>query len=315
MRGKQGLAITWILLLALGSVAGCGAPIDPNTGDQPMASENTPSSPAMAGSQPQQPAQSSPSVQPTPQNPPTMPTVLPAQDPFPAITLPAIQFDRYHTQQEIASYFQAVAAALPGLAEVQVLGKSQQGRDVVCLVLNATGKASPPAIFFNGTHHGDEKSSTEVTLALVGQLLGHRAEEGVRKTLLTYALYFLPIVNPDGQKTADNDLFYTLSKSAAEAMGFDTYLQSYNDYPTQGEYVDYAYMRDKTLAITVEVSTQKAPGAGSLAGIVHKSFLGTMAFVQGVGGYDGASLTPEPETEIHYGSFAASAVYNSERLE
>jgi len=138
MRSNKGLAIPKFALLTLAAAMGCGGSVVSNAGDQPLASETTPSNPAAAGSLPQTSVPGSPGVDPAPQvpSPSTVPAVPPGQDPIPAVALPPIQFDRYHTQQEIASYFQAVAAALPDLAKVQVLGKSQQGRDVFCLVLN-----------------------------------------------------------------------------------------------------------------------------------------------------------------------------------
>jgi hypothetical protein len=79
--------------------------------------------------------------------------------------LPPIDFLAYHDQPWIENYLQAVAAALPAIAEYKVLGQSGQGRYLPYLVINATCQASPSAVLTNGTHHGDEPSSTESVLA------------------------------------------------------------------------------------------------------------------------------------------------------
>ncbi|HEX7599668.1 MAG TPA: M14 family zinc carboxypeptidase, partial [Polyangia bacterium] len=113
--------------------------------------------------------------------------------------LPAIDFSNYHSQQQIEDYLRAVAAALPTLAQYRVLGQSVQGRDVAYLILNATCQASPPALLANGTHHGDEPSSTEAALAIPDYLLRKSATDpSVRNLLQGFAFYVLPLVNPDG---------------------------------------------------------------------------------------------------------------------
>ena len=45
--------------------------------------------------------------------------------------LPPIDFLAYHNQQQIEGYLQAVAAALPAIAQYKVLGQSGQGRDLL----------------------------------------------------------------------------------------------------------------------------------------------------------------------------------------
>jgi len=83
-------------------------------------------------------------------------------------------------------------------------------------------------------------------------------------------------------RTNDQDTFYTLSKATAQAMGMTQYLQSYYDYPTRGEFIDYVYMAHGTLALTFEVSAQGNPPASQLAGVVRRSVNGAMTFMRGV---------------------------------
>ncbi len=117
------------------------------------------------------------------------------------IDFPDISFDHYHSQEEIAAYLRAVAEAAPGLVSFEVLGASELGREVAVVAIDATGLDNPPAMYANGTHHGDEKCSTETALALIDHLLRYRNDGEVAQLLSGYAIYIQPLVNPDGHAT------------------------------------------------------------------------------------------------------------------
>jgi hypothetical protein len=272
--------------------------------------------------------------------------------------LPPISFAAYHSQQQIEDYLQAVAATFPAIATYKVNGKSVQSRYIPYLIINATCQASPPAIFANGTHHGDEPSSTESVLAIPDYLLRNSATDASLRSLLeTYAFYVLPLVNPDGfalntrenadgldinrdysyplrsdaesfqtveaqhmkslqesvgfraaiayhsgaqevlwpwcytgDDTVDGEFFTAAGQKTAQAMNFAIYQQSYDDYPTQGEYIDFAYWKSNTLAATFEVSTDKTPSVASLASVVDSACKGTFAWIQAVSDRDHGSL-------------------------
>ncbi len=124
--------------------------------------------------------------------------LVPTSDAAPPAPLPAIGFDHYHSQEEIAEYLRAVAEARPQTVTFEVLGASYEGREIAYVRIDETGAADPPTIFVNGTHHGDEKSSTEATLAIIDYLLGADDDPDVTAVLGSYAVYVLPLVNPDG---------------------------------------------------------------------------------------------------------------------
>jgi hypothetical protein len=299
--------------------------------------------------------------------------------------LPAIDFltDR-HDQQWIESYLKAVASAFPSIAAYKVLGKSGQGRDLPYLIINATCRASPPAILANGTHHGDEPASTEAALAIPDFLLRmSTTDASVRSLLQTYAFYVLPLVNPDGfaldtrenaagldinrdysypgrsdvdsfktveaglvkslhdsvgfraaiayhsgaqevlwpwcytaDATVDGGFFTAAGQKTAQAMNFAIYQQSYDDYPTQGEYIDFAYWKNHTLAVTFEVSTVKAPSAALLAGVVDGACKGTVAWVQAVSDHDNGRLHALSATAVVRRRFPFTAPFDgTNRLE
>ena len=298
--------------------------------------------------------------------------------------LPAIDFLGYHDQPWIESYLQALAAALPAIAQYKVLGQSGRGRDLPYLVINATCQASPPAVFTNGTHHGDEPASTESVLAIPNYLLRKSTTDtAVRDLLAAYAFYVLPLVNPDGfalhtrenadgadinrdysypgrgdadsfktvearlvkslqesvgfhaaiafhsgaqeviwpwcytgDATADAGFFMAAGQKTAQAMSFTIYQQSYDDYPSEGEYIDFAYWRSHSLAATFEVSTVKTPSVASLAGVVDGSCKGTAAWIQAVNDHDKGSLHGLPGTPAERRRFPLTAPFDgTNRLE
>ena len=299
-------------------------------------------------------------------------------------SLPPISFVTYHDQLQIETYLRSVASALPAIATYKVLGQSVQGRDLPYLIMNATCQASPPAIFANGTHHGDEPASTEAVLAIPDYLLRKSTTDASVQSLLeTYAFYVLPLVNPDGfalntrenaagvdinrdysyplrsdadsfktvearlvkglqesvgfhaavayhsgaqeviwpwcytgDATLDAGFFTAAGQKTAQAMNFTIYQQSYDDYPTQGEYIDFAYWRNHTLPATFEVSTNKAPSKDLLAGVVDSACKGMIAWVQAVNDHDKGSLHSVPATAAARRRFPLTAPFDgTNRLE
>lgn len=275
-------------------------------------------------------------------------------------TAQAIDFDRYHSLNEIDQYLKETAETHPDIVHYVRLGTSEQGRVIAYVVISKSDPAQVPALYFNGTHHGDEKSSTEGILALIDHLLKNREDPQVAHLLTRYAVYLQPLVNPDGhaahtrgdaqgrdpnrdyayplrsesgsfkiagirlvkelvdrirprasaayhsgmegvlwpwahssERTADQDLLYTLSKNAATAMGFTTYVQSYYDYETHGEYIDYVYWKHHTLGVTFEVSQVATPEAAQLSRVVANSVMGAMQLMHDVAAHDTRALLVE----------------------
>jgi predicted deacylase len=267
----------------------------------------------------------------------------------------AMDFGRYHTQDEINQILHDYATQSPELVTFHQLGTSEQGREISYDVVGTN--AALPAIFLNGTHHGNEPSSTESILGVLDHLVTQRGSPDVAQLLAHYRIFLLPLVNPDGhaantredpegrdpnrdysypgrsdqdsfkigfiglmkglvdqvkfraavayhsgmtgvlwpwcytsEAAPDRDVFYTLSQAAATAMGMDYFVQSYDDYETEGEFIDYAYMKYKTLAVTFEVSEALRPDEADLAAVVDAAVNGTMAFMKGVEAHDAKRL-------------------------
>lgn len=92
-----------------------------------------------------------------------------------------------------------------------------------------------------------------------------------------------------GEVTSDDAFFIAAGEQTSQAMDFTIYQQSYDDYPTQGEYIDYAYWKTHTLAATFEISDDKTPQATSLAAVVDTTWKGTVAWLQMVNSKNGGS--------------------------
>jgi predicted deacylase len=257
-----------------------------------------------------------------------------------------LTFDRYHSQTFISQYLRQVAKTYPEIAQFRRLGKSQEGREIALLVLSQDPHQDKPAIYLNGTHHGNEKASTEATLGMIHYLVTKRHDLTIRHLLQRYAIFIQPLVNPDGharnsrfdargrdpnrdyahperpaddafnlvetrlvrqllrqhrfigsaayhsgveavlwpwcysrQPSADHQVFRSLGRIIAEAMAIPQYTQSYYDYHTEGEFIDYAYMQHGTYAMTFEVSEALNPRLSDLSRIVNRAIRGTLAFM------------------------------------
>jgi predicted deacylase len=114
---------------------------------------------------------------------------------------------------------------------------------------------------------------------------------------ITYHSGALEVIWPwcyTGDATTDDAFFASAGQRSADAMSFTVYQQSYYDYASQGEYIDYAYWKNRTLAATFEVSLDKTPNADSLTHIVETTWNGTLAWLQAVSQKDSGVASEPP---------------------
>lgn len=259
----------------------------------------------------------------------------------------ALQFQRYHAQTEIAQYLRSTAQEYPDVARFVVLGQSLQGREIAYVAITKNWSPDVPAIYFNGTHHGNEKASTEAVLGLIEFLVNQKDRPEVDQLLRRYRIVLQPLVNPDGHAAnsrtdsqgidpnrdyatptrAESDafrlvetrlvrrllsnerviasaafhsgleavlwpwcnspsqsqhdpVFKALGQTVAHTMGLNRYTQSFNDYQTDGEFIDFAYMKFGVYALTFEVAHEATPHAELLPAVVKRAVNGSMAFLQ-----------------------------------
>lgn len=253
-----------------------------------------------------------------------------------------IKFDRYHDLSFINEYLADVAEKHPHV-HIQHLGYSSNGHDISYLRITKNSSPSSPAIYINGTHHGNEKASTEAALGVIDYLARKHNEIAINRLLNRFQFIIQPVVNPDGhlansryvrdgidpnrdypspfadtvsfqlketqlvsrlmrrykmvasaalhsgmeavlwpwghkgQGSKDAKTFFRLGKIIADAMNIKLFKQSFHDYQTEGEFIDYAYMKYGTYAMTVEVSALPSPSPALLPKVVRKTVKGMLA--------------------------------------
>lgn len=110
--------------------------------------------------------------------------------------------------------------------------------------------------------------------------------------------------------TLDHHLFYTLSKVTARAMGLNFFQQSYRDYPTEGEFIDYVYMKSRGLGLTVEVSKDGIPEEKILDNVVRRSVKGSLAYIRSLLAIDKGEFAIQEEPRDHRSIFGAPILAN-----
>lgn len=114
-----------------------------------------------------------------------------------------LAFNRIYDYPELVEAMRLLTAAHPQLLTMQSIGKSVEGRDLWCLVVNnpRTGPdTAKPAMYVDGNIHGNEVQGSEACLYLVWYLVeNHGRVEKVTRLLDERSFYVLPTVNPDGR--------------------------------------------------------------------------------------------------------------------
>jgi hypothetical protein len=118
------------------------------------------------------------------------------------ITVP-LRFDHYYTYEQVGEALGALHAAYPQLTTLDVVGKSEEGREIWAMTVNnpRTGAAlDKPGVYADGNIHGNEIQAGEVCLALLNRLLtGYGQNEEITRLVDRNAYYVIPTVNVDGR--------------------------------------------------------------------------------------------------------------------
>jgi Zinc carboxypeptidase len=118
------------------------------------------------------------------------------------ITVP-LRFDHYYTYEQVGEALRALHAAYPQLTTLEVVGKSEEGREIWAMTVNnpRTGAAlDKPGVYADGNIHGNEIQASEVCLALLNRLLtGYGQNEEITRLVDRNAYYVIPTVNVDGR--------------------------------------------------------------------------------------------------------------------
>lgn len=114
-----------------------------------------------------------------------------------------LRFDRYYNYEEVYQALKELNKAFPELTKLDVVGKSEEGREIYALTINnpKTGdELSKPGVYVDGNIHGNEIQAGEVCLYYANMLLTKYGEnEKITKAVDRNAHYIIPVVNVDGR--------------------------------------------------------------------------------------------------------------------
>ncbi len=114
----------------------------------------------------------------------------------------AVEFDHFHTYDELSDTLRAWAEEEPELCSVESIGHSFEGRDIwlATLTNSETGAhLDKPGFLVEANIHSMEWTGCAAALHLIYRLLcGHGSDERVTRALDTRTFYVIPRLNPDG---------------------------------------------------------------------------------------------------------------------
>lgn len=114
-----------------------------------------------------------------------------------------LRFDMYYSYQEVNDALKALHEAYPGLTRLDMIGKSEESREIWALTINnpKTGKElDKPGVYVDGNIHGNEIQAGEVCLYYADMLLSkYGKNEKITKAVDRNVHYIIPVVNVDGR--------------------------------------------------------------------------------------------------------------------
>lgn len=114
-----------------------------------------------------------------------------------------LRFDHYYTYEQVVEAMKVLHAAYPQFTKLEVVGKSEEGRDLWAMTVNnpATGEPfSKPGVYVDGNIHGNEIQAGEVCLSVMNRLLtGYGNNDQMTQLVDRNVFYVIPVVNVDGR--------------------------------------------------------------------------------------------------------------------
>lgn len=114
-----------------------------------------------------------------------------------------LSFNKYYTYEGLVDAMKKIAAAHPGLAKIESIGKSYEGRDIMTLTITdfSSGKAEDkPGMWIDGNIHSNEIQGGEFSLYAAWYLTEmHVDTEFIKELLRDKTFYITPTINPDAR--------------------------------------------------------------------------------------------------------------------
>lgn len=126
----------------------------------------------------------------------------------PKIEVP-LRFDHYYDYGQVVEAVKAIHDAFPEMTSTEVIGQSEEGRDIWSLTINNPETGEPltkPGVYVDGNIHGNEIQASEVNLYLMNYLLtNYGTNKQVTAMVDRNVFYFIPSINVDGRYHFFND--------------------------------------------------------------------------------------------------------------
>jgi hypothetical protein len=114
-----------------------------------------------------------------------------------------LTFNKYYTYEGLVDAMKKIATAHPGLAKIESIGKSFEGRDIMTLTITdySTGKAEEkPGMWIDGNIHSNEIQGGEFSLYAAWYLTEMQVDtEFIQELLRDKTFYITPTINPDAR--------------------------------------------------------------------------------------------------------------------
>ena len=114
-----------------------------------------------------------------------------------------ISWNRYNDHAGITDILKKIVKAYPGLAKLESIGKSYQGRDLWCIAITdySKGEASKkPGMYIDGNIHSNETQGSEFAMYTAWYLTENFNDNTfIRELLADKIIYIVPTINPDAR--------------------------------------------------------------------------------------------------------------------
>lgn len=108
-------------------------------------------------------------------------------------------YEEYRTLDEYRARWAAIARSAPGVATIETIGTSIEGREIPSIVLDGDGRPDKPVFVINACQHAREWLSPAATTYVIESLVeGYDVDPRITHLLDELEWVFLPMVNPDG---------------------------------------------------------------------------------------------------------------------
>lgn len=135
----------------------------------------------------------------------------------------------YHTYEEYIETLEQYAADYPDLCKLDSIGHAQQfPRTIWSMKVsdNAAVEEDELAVLYIGVHHACEVMGGETLLYMIGHLLeNYGTDPEITAWIDDYEIFFVPLLNPDGNYAVTEGISYFWRKNARDIDGDSTYYE------------------------------------------------------------------------------------------